>query len=106
MFNAGNGKYTTVGSTSIYNSTSNTAPNFTSYTHGYNLISNRTGYYATRAANWINPEPVLQGGVNYFSDGNALLKIDTQKYIDNTQSAGERSYYTSNTVLSYYMRVK
>ena len=32
--------------------------------------------------------------------------LHTQKYIDNTQSAGERSGYTSSTVLSYYMRVK
>ncbi len=101
--NAGNGTYTAVSSNYIY---SGTAPGITGttntgvgtvlpsvYPSGYTVYGNRTGMWAHNST-WSAP-PQIQSGGNYYTDGNYLLKTDTQKYIDNINSG-----------TNLYMRVK
>lgn len=73
------------------------------YSTGYGLYGNRTGMYAHNST--APPLPQIQSG-NYYTDGKNILKMDTQKYIDNVNSAGERNGYNTGIVLQYYMRVK
>jgi hypothetical protein len=73
-----------------------------SYTSGFTLKGNHG-----KNTSWAqNPLPVDIGGTKHFIDGNRLLKLDTQLYIDNTRAASEGSSYTTYGQLNYYMRVK
>ena len=107
--NANNGTYASIGSSQVTTGPSvgymGTTANSLTYTHGYSILNNRASYFANPS--YIpTPVPVTQGGINYFTDGTKFLKMDTQKYIDNTQSAGEVNYGTAARTFNYYMRVK
>ena len=115
----GNNTYTAYIGSTAYTGTSpmvlgNTSDVYTatsvlpySYITGYNIITNRGGYNLRGMQSTSYAAiPQIQSGVNYYTDGYTLLKMDPQNYVNNTQAAGERSGYTSATVLSYYMRVK
>ena len=98
--NANNGTYYSIGSTqnTVGLSAAHPNANVITYTSGYAVVTNRTGFYG-RSGQFI-PIPVTQAGINYFTDGTNFLKVDTQKYINNVQSA-----YTNGPTY-YYMRVK
>jgi roadblock/LC7 domain-containing protein len=98
--NANNGTYYSIGTTQNTVGLASAHPNAStiSYTSGYSVVTNRTGFYG-RSGQFI-PIPVTQAGINYFTDGTNFLKVDTQKYINNVQSA-----YTNGPTY-YYMRVK
>ena len=82
------------------------------YSSGYTVLSNRQSRNARHntGESTMPAAPVLQGGINYFTNGYSLLKMDTQNYIENTQQAGERNFtYSSVTpanAMYYYMRVQ